>query len=86
MYTTHLALEVCDNTTSALVANALAVNREHEPAWFEQITFTLVLCVLATFVAGIMLGYRLGYARGLQDGNPLLRGPLYRWFHDLDQK
>ncbi len=77
-------LEVCDNTTSALVANALTVNREHEPAWFEQIYYSYG--VLATFVAGIMVGYRLGYRRGLQDGDPRLRCSLYRWYHDLDNE
>jgi len=30
------------------------------------------------------LGYALGYARGLKDGNPLLRSRAYRWCHGLD--
>ena len=70
MYTSLAQFQVCDNTT-ALVANALTVNREHEPAWFEQITFTLVLCVLATFVAGLEVGFRLGHREGRARGSPI---------------
>ena len=76
-------LEVC-NTTFAPIANALAEYRETEPAWFEHIYYSYL--VLATFVAGIMVGYRLGYRRGLQDGDPRLRCSFYRWYHDLDNE
>ena len=41
------------------------------------------LAVLATFVAGIALGDRRGYARGLKDGNPFPRlrvgSPCWNW-------
>ena len=41
------------------------------------------LAVLATFVAGIALGDRRGYARGLKDGNPFPRlrvgSPYWNW-------
>ena len=63
-------LEFCD-ASFAPVADVLTV-------------FWCVLAVLATFVAGIMVGYRLGYRRGLQDGNPLLQSPLYRWLKGID--
>ena len=42
-----------------------------------------VLAVLATFMAGIALGQRRGYARGLKDGNPFPRlrigSPYWNW-------
>ena len=51
--------------------------------WPARIIFWCVLAVLATFVAGIALGHRRGYARGLKDGNPFPRlrvgSPYWNW-------
>ena len=45
--------------------------------------FWCVLAVLATFMAGVALGQRRGYARGLKDGNPFPRlrigSPYWNW-------
>ena len=70
MYTSLAQFQVCDNTT-ALVANALTVNREHEPAWFEQ--FKFILCLLGIFLTGLELGFRLGHREGQRRGYPLDR-------------
>ena len=79
-------LEAC-NTTFAPIANAALgeVLLEQEPAWHDVKGLWDSYHVLATLVAGIMIGYRLGYARGLQDGNPLLHSRAMRWLLDYEQ-
>ena len=48
-----------------------------------RVMFCCMLVMLATFVAGIALGQRRGYARGLKDGNPFPRlrvgSPYWNW-------
>ena len=70
MYTT-----TC-NASFALVSRKLAACEQHVPAWFEENTVERVLCVMLTFVVGVLVGYR----RGLKDGNELLGSELYRWY------
>ena len=45
-----------NTTTCALVASKLAACEKHVPVWFEQNTFTRVLCVLVIFVTGLSIG------------------------------
>ena len=75
--------------TFALVSDKLAACEQHVAVWWQDNTVTRVLCVLATFVGGVLVGVLVGYRRGLQDGNPLLRCPLYRYLKglpDLDEE
>ena len=76
-------------TTFALVSDKLAACEQHVAVWWQENTVTRVLCVLATFVVGVLVGYRLAYRRayhrGLQDGNPFLASSAYCWLLDIKQ-
>ena len=45
-----------NTTTCALVADKLKKCEQHVPMWFQDNTLTSVLCVLAIFLTGIVIG------------------------------
>jgi hypothetical protein len=74
------------NAFMARLADEVPVFHENTCGWcvyHARVKFWFVLAMLVAFVAGIALGHRRGYARGLKDGNPFPRlrvgSPYWNW-------
>ena len=74
------------NVFMARVADVVPVFHERTCGWCiynARVIFWCVLAMLVTFVAGMTLGHRRGYARGIKDGNPFPRlrvgSPYWNW-------
>ena len=74
------------NVFMVRVADVVPVFHERTCGWCTynaRVIFWCVLAMLVTFVAGMTLGHRSGYARGIKDGNPFPRlrvgSPYWNW-------